>query len=127
MEYQGYVDSAYYKDSYKGTIIPEDVLEQRLMLASHDIDSLTYNRIVRTSFDKLTKFQQSIIKKSVCMHADFIYQFGDYINSPISGYSAGTISVSFKDLNIAGQNGVMTTKSTFAMLKQTGLTVRLFA
>lgn len=125
MEYQVYVDSDYYKGSFKGSIIPEDVLEQRLMLASHDIDSLTYNRINKVGFDNLTDFQQDLIKKSVCMHADFHYQYGDFLDSPITGYSAGMTSVSFEKLNVEGQNGVSTSKGVFSLLKQTGLTVRL--
>lgn len=121
-----YADVTYYKNSYKGTIIPDEELEQRLNRASRDIDSLTYNRIVKSGFDKLTSFQQGVIRDCVCQHADFIQQYGPMIDSPISGYSAGSTSVSFKDLNVSGQNGVFTTQSTFQLLKQTNLTSRLF-
>lgn len=121
-----YVDVNYYKGTHKGILIPDDVIEHRLKKASHDIDSLTYNRIKKVGFDELTEFQQNIIRESVCAHADFSYQYGDFLDSPIAGYSAGMTSVSFKDLNIDGQNGVATTKSIFSLLKQSGLTVRLF-
>lgn len=125
MEYVGYVDVQYYKDNFKGTI-PDDVLEQSLVMASHDIDSLTYNRIIKFGFSKLTKFQQDIIKKSVCLHADFIYEYGDFINLPITGYSAGMTSVSFQKGSVIGQNGVTTQKSVLSILKQSGLMVGVF-
>lgn len=126
MEHQGYVDSQYYKDTYSGVTISDDVLEQRLIMASHDIDSLTYNRILKVGFDNLTNFQKEIIQKSVCLHADFLHQYGEFLDLPISSYSAGSTSVGFKELKIEGQNGVATTHRVFTLLKQTGLTVRLF-
>lgn len=123
-----YVDVDYYKNTFKGSIIQSDSveLERRLKKASRDIDGLTYNRITKKGFDNLTNFQKEIIKESVCMHADFDFQFGGLIESPLSGYTAGTTSVSLRDLNISGQNGIATSRSTFNLLKQSGLTVRLF-
>ncbi len=121
-----YVDAKYYKDTFKGDLIPDDVIERWLEDASADIDSLTYNRIKRVGFENLTEHQKNIIQKSVCMHADFSYQYGDWLDSPISSYSAGTTSVSIKDMNIAGQNGIMTSKKVFTYLKQSALTQRLF-
>ena len=121
-----YVDASFYKDTFKGTLIPDDVLEHRLMMASHDIDSLTYNRIVKKGIDNLTPFQKEMVKKSICLHAEFLHQYGEFIESPISGYSAGTTSVTFKQGSIAGQDGVATSAKVFKLLSQTGLTVGAF-
>lgn len=120
-----YVDATYYKDIYLGTIIPVDQRDKALKDASRDIDSLTYNRITSTGFNNLTDFQKNIIKEVTCLHADFKSQYGDFLDSPISGYGAGSTSVSLKSTGIAGQNGISTSKQVYAMLKQTGLMTRL--
>ncbi len=61
-----YADTTYYQSIYKGQTIPNDEIEQKLKEASGHIDTLTYNRIVGKGFEKLTKFQQDIIKEVVC-------------------------------------------------------------
>lgn len=121
-----YVDVEYYKETFKGTSIPDDVLKQRLELASHDIDSLTYNRIVKKEFKNLTTFQQKIVQTAVCLHAEFLHSYGDFIESPLAGYSAGTTSVSFKSDNTFNQNGTVTSQRVANILKQSGLMVRAF-
>lgn len=121
-----YVDVDYYKEAFKGTSIPDDVLEQRLTLASHDIDSLTYNRIVKKDFDNLTTFQKKIVQTAVCLHAEFLQDYGSFIESPLAGYSAGTTSVSLKSDNTFNQNGTVTSQRVANILKQSGLMVRLF-
>lgn len=121
-----YADVTYYAETYKGTMIPETEREKYLNIASMDIDSLTYNRIGgAVGFALLSPFQQAIVKESVCLHAEFIYQYGEFLDSPISGYSAGSTSVSLKG-SIAGQNGVSTSRMVYRILKQTGLMTRLF-
>ena len=121
-----YADVTYYAQTYKGTMIPETEREKYLNIASMDIDSLTYNRIGgEAGLALLSPFQQSIVKESVCLHAEFIYQYGEFLDSPISGYSAGSTSVSLKG-SIAGQNGVSTSRMVYRILKQTGLMTRLF-
>lgn len=120
-----YADATYYKDTYLGTMVPEDQRDKALKDASRDIDSLTYNRITAVGFNNLTEFQKNIIKEVTCLHADFKSQYGDFLDSPISGYGAGSTSVSFKPTGIAGQNGISTSKQVYAMLRQTGLMTRL--
>ncbi|MHB8061259.1 MAG: head-tail connector protein, partial [Ruminiclostridium sp.] len=66
----------------------------------------------------LTTFQQDRVKKAVCAHADFIYQYGPYLNMPISGYSAGSISLSFKSVEVGG---IKTSEEVTNLLKATGL------
>ena len=120
-----YADATYYKDIYLGTLIPDDHRDKALKDASRDIDSLTYNRITSAGFNNLTDFQKNIIKEVTCLHADFIHQYGDFLDSPISGYGAGSTSVSLKASSVAGQNGISTSKQVYAMLRQTGLMTRL--
>lgn len=116
-----YVDSAYYKEEFKGKIIDDDTLENRLERASDQIDTITYNRIIGLEFKNLSPFQQDKIKKAVCLHAEFIEQYQEYINMPLSGFSAGSTSVSF---NANKVNGITTTQEVLNYLKQTGLTCR---
>jgi len=120
-----YADVTYYKDTYLGTLIPEDQRAKALKDASRDIDSLTYNRITSIGFNNLTEFQKTIIQEVTCLHADFKHQYGDFLDSPITGYGAGSTSVSFKTTGVAGQNGISTSKQVYAMLRQTGLMSRI--
>lgn len=117
-----YVDYKYYKDTYKGTLDEETVLKL-LEEASDEVDKLTYGRIRRKGFNNLTDYQQGLIKKAVCYQADFINKYGEYLNMPIDGYSAGGISLSFNKDN-QGAGGVIADKKTLDYLSQTGLTVR---
>lgn len=113
-----YVDEAYYTD-FSGQI--EKKLNSKLERASDQIDALTFNRIVGIGFNNLTEFQKDKIKKAVCLHANFMDQYGEYIDMPLSGFSAGSTSVSF---NANKVNGVTTTQEVLNYLKQTGLTCR---
>ena len=113
-----YVDEVYYND-FSGQI--EEKLNSKLERASDQIDALTFNRIVGIGFDNLTEFQKDKVKKAVCLHANFMDQYGEYIDMPVSGFSAGSTSVSFNANKI---NGVTTTQEVLNCLKQTGLTCR---
>ena len=122
-----YADATFYSNTFKGSMIPEDELEKQLNLASMDIDSLTYNRIGgETGLAMLTPFQKAMVEQAVCLHAEYMYEYGSFLDSPLGGYSAGSTSVSLKNTGIAGQNGVNTSRRVFNILRQTGLTVRLF-
>ncbi|MPM69987.1 hypothetical protein SDC9_116935 [bioreactor metagenome] len=116
-----YVDSTYYKEIFGGTILSEESINQKLERASDQVDTLTYNRINAKGFNNLTSFQQDKVKKAVCIHAEFIEQYGAYIDMPLSGFSAGSTSVSF---NANKVNGITTTQEVLNYLKQTGLTCR---
>ena len=115
-----YIDINYYKEEFKGSIADEYNLNR----AQDDIDALTFNRIVKKGFENLTPFQQGKIKDAVCLHAEFLTQYSDMIESPLSGYSAGSTSVSFKAVTNVG--GINTTKRVISLLDSTGLTTRLF-
>ncbi|MBU5439494.1 hypothetical protein KQI42_15875 [Tissierella sp. MSJ-40] len=117
-----YVDYEYYKNEYKGNL-DEDTATKLLEESSDQVDRLTYGRIRRKGFSNLTEYQQEMIKKAVCYQADFISNYGEYLNIPIDGYSAGGISLSFSKDN-QGAGGVIADKKTLDYLSQTGLTVR---
>lgn len=114
-----YVDEAYYS-AFSG-LITDDKLDSKLEKATDQINSLTYNRIVGVGFNNLTPFQQDKVKKAVCLHADFVEKYGEYIDMPLSGFSAGSISVNF---NANKVNGITTTQEVINYLNQTGLTCR---
>lgn len=113
-----YVDEEYYND-FSGLITEK--LDNKLEKATDQINSLTYNRIHGIGFDNLTPFQQDKIKKAICVHADFIEQYGSYIDMPLSGFSAGSVNVSFNAQKI---NGVTTTQEVLNYLNSTGLSCR---
>lgn len=113
-----YADAEYYRNTYGGTAIPNEELTRQLEKASDQIDSMTFNRIVSAGIDGLTEFQRSRVKKAVCAHADFQYQYGPYLDMPVIGYSAGSISLSFKTV-VTG--GIKTSEEVINLLKTTGL------
>jgi hypothetical protein len=117
-----YVDETYYKENYLGTLDTED-LAKRLKEASQQVDMLTFNRIRGKGFDNLTSFQQSVIKEVICQHVDFVYENQDMIDSVLQSYSINGVSMSFgQSWNIEVMNGVAMKRSTYELLKQTGLT-----
>ena len=119
-----YADINYYQNTYKGEI-PQDEIEKRLEEASLHIDSLTYNRIVGRKFENLTNFQQDIIRKVTCKLADFEYENEDVIKSVLSNYSINGVSMGISTSgNVYTQNGVVISRSDYALLSQTGLTCR---
>ena len=86
---------------------------------------MTYNRIVGKGFEKLTKFQQDIIKEVVCKLADFEYENADLLKSPLNSYSINGVSASFNaSWNVQIQNGIAIPKDNYCLLQQTGLTCR---
>lgn len=111
---------------YGKGLIPADGLERALTRASDQINGLTYNRIVARGFDSLTPFQQEQIKKAVCLQADFVHQYGDYLNTPMTGFSAGSISWSFGESGfVQGAGGVATSQEVMGLLLPTGLANRV--
>lgn len=111
-----YLDPSEYTGS-----IPADQLEERLKRACRDIDSLTFNRIVRAGFENLTEFQQGIIKEAVQLHADFCYDNAELMDSPLSSYAINGVSMSFDRSKIVTQDGVTTSNEVYGLLLQTGL------
>lgn len=120
-----YADITYYKDTYKGSSIPDEALEGALRQASRHIDTLTYNRIVGAGFDHLTQFQQDIIKEVCCTLADFEYENEEMLNSVLQSYAINGVSMTFGEgWNLVCENGVAMKRDTYELLSQTGLCCR---
>ena len=104
-----------------------DDIENALVTASRHIDTLTFNRILGLGgFDKLTPFQQDVIKEVVCKQALFEWENADEINSVISAYSINGVSVKFGDgWNIIVTNGIPMPSFLYSFLQQTGLCCRV--
>ena len=126
MSYKPYVSKEEYKDSYNGSVIPDEELERALRQASRHIDSLTFNRIVAAGFDHLTVFQQETIKEVVCMQADFEYENADEINTILSSYSINGVSAQFgSSWNVFMEKGIAMKRDVYSLLTQTGLCCRI--
>lgn len=110
-------------DEYSGNI-PTEELEARLKRACRDIDSLTFNRIVKAGFDNLTEFQQGLIKEAVQLHTDFCHDNAELLDSPLSAYSINGVSMSFDKSRIVSEGGVTTSSEVYSLLMQTGLCYR---
>lgn len=99
-------------------LIPQDELEKALVKAERDIDHLCFGRIKGKGFDKLTSYQQQLIREAVCLQADYVKQYGAYINSPLKGYSAGSTKVELADVTYGG---ISTSQEVINLLEDTGL------
>lgn len=110
-------------DEYSGDI-PQQELESRLRRACRDIDSFTFNRIVRKGFENLTDFQQKLIKEAVMIHTNFCYENAELLNSPLSSYSISGVSMSFDRSKIVTVGGITTSSEVYGLLMQTGLCSR---
>ena len=126
MAYVPYITPEYYKETYKGSMVPDDDLEKALRQASRHIDSLTYNRIVGRGFSNLTEFQQEVIREVVCLQADFEYENADEINTILSSYSINGVSAQFgSSWNVFTDKGIAMKRDVYSQLSQTGLWCRL--
>lgn len=117
-----YVDYEYYKNTFKGEL-DETTVTKLLDESSDQVDRLTYGRIRRNGFNNLTEYQQEQIKKAVCYQAEFINNYGDYLNTPLNGFSIGDVNLSFSEKN-QGAGGIVADRKALDCLFQTGLTSR---
>lgn len=119
--YTAYVtESEYAEMGYE--VIPSDDLGRYLIQASRNIDTLTFNRIVAKGFDKLTTFQQELVKEVVCRQANFLYVNEDAISSIIDSYSINGVSMKFgTGFNVVVEGGLPIQNDVYSLLKQTGL------
>ena len=116
-----YVTTQEYTDlGYRA--IPSASIEKFLHEASRNVDTLTFNRIVAIGFDKLTQFQQGIIKEVVCKQAEFLYDNQDAIASILDSYSINSVTMKFgSGFNVDVSEGVPIQNTVYSILKQTGL------
>lgn len=107
-------------EEYTGNI-PAAEQEQRLEQACRDIDSLTFDRIVKIGFANLTEFQRELVKEAVQLHADFCYDNAELLDSPLAAYAINGVSMSFDRSKIVDTGGVTTSSRVYSLLLQTGL------
>lgn len=117
-----YVDYEYYSNVYKGSL-DENTATKLLEEASDQVDRLTYGRIRKRGFNNLTEYQKEMIEKAVCHQVDFLANYGDYLSSPLDGFSIGDVSLTFGKEN-QGPGGIIADKKTLDYLAQTGLSTR---
>lgn len=122
-----YADFKFYIEEYLNNTDIEELsqkdIEKGLREAAYDIDNICYGRIRAIGFDNLSEYQQELIKMANCYQKDFKKQYGNYLDTPLAGYSAGDISLSFKNEN-KSPNGIYGDKKVFDLLDRTGLTTR---
>lgn len=118
-----YADVNYYCNTYAGNIADKAQIENNLLLATCDIDRLTFSRIKKIGFDNLSREKQELIKRACCMQAD--YCFGsEENNNNISSYTAGNVSVSYDTTRRTTVQIENVSKSAYKLLKAAGLTHR---
>ena len=86
-----YADVTYYKNVYKGNIVPDSDIEKYLQRASDSVDIVTFMRLKDLS---LGEFQETRVKMAVCYQADYLYQYENFLDLGAKGYSIGDVSVS---------------------------------
>lgn len=120
-----YADSTYYKNDFKGSLVPDDQLEHRLASASDDVDSITLNRIGgEDRLLLLTPFQQGKIQRATCLQAEFQQEYGELLNNPLSSYGINGVSMQWDRSVLVQYGNIFTTNAVLSLLRQTGLTYR---
>lgn len=119
--YQPYVTPTEYATLGYSTV-PAEKLPEFVTTASRNVDTLTFNRIVAIGFDKLTAFQQELVKDVVCKQASFLYENADAIASILDKYSINGVSMEFgSGFNVVIEGGLPIQSTVYSLLKQTGL------
>lgn len=118
---KSYADIDYYQNSFIGEkiISDEEEISRSLILASRKIDDITYYRIVKVGFDKLTKFQQEKVREAICFQANYIYE-NSVETSDIVSYSVIDINVSVGKADTIASRLDMS-EMAYSSLKPTGL------
>ena len=73
-------------------------------------------------FNRLTPFQQELVKEVICLQADFEVENEDEINTILSSYSINGVSAQFGNgWNVYTDKGVAIKRDVYTILCQTGL------
>ena len=117
----------YYTGNYDHKIkVPDTDIDTATYEASRHIDSLTFNRIIGRGYDNLTDFQKEVLDMVCAKQAEFEYENAELLQSVLSSYSINGVSMGLdaNGWNLMVQNGVVMQRSTYDILKQTGLCCR---
>lgn len=125
--YTAYVTAQRYTELGYNTIplTPVGTLDKTLKEASRNVDTLTFNRIVRVGFDKLSEFQKEVVEEVVCRQADFLYENEAAISSVLDSYSINGVAMQFGTGFNVMMDGVPIQRNVYSLLEQTGLCCRL--
>ena len=85
-----YVDEADYMALTDGSQ-PYDA--QRILQAEDEVNDLCFGRIAAIGFEHLTEFQRRRVQKAVCLHAVFLAQYADMLQSPLASYGINGVSI----------------------------------
>lgn len=122
-----YVDYAYYRDTYKGSVLTADNADRYLSRASFDANNLTFGRIESKGFDNLSDFRKDSIREAVCLQADFLAENSDMLETYLSQYSINGVSMQFgSSWNLHIESGVAMPESCYQILAGTGMCYRGF-
>jgi hypothetical protein len=110
------VTSAYYAETFKGSLIPEDERDSTLQIAELQLNDLTRNRI---SSDLASTLLEKA-KAAICYQADFHYQNGGDMGN-VSGFSVDGLSVSYQQ----GASLKHISENARLLLKSAGLISRI--
>lgn len=89
--------------------------------AEDNINVLTFDRITKIGFDNLTDFQKSIVKRAAFMQIKFLNDRAELIDTPLTNYSIGSVSMSFDKSGLVCLGGVTTTREVYGILLRSGL------
>ena len=90
-----YADTAFYTDTYGGTLSADGTLTVLLSRASDDIDRAVYGRIgALGGFSALTSFCQKQVQLAVCAQADYLSETDGLRDLPgLTRYEIGDVNV----------------------------------
>lgn len=90
----GYVTAEFYKGTYHGNSIPDDILQDQLDKASMDVDVYTRMKIKQLGgFENLSAYEKNCVQLAVCSQAEYLYTKASM--EGLSSYSIGDVSASF--------------------------------
>lgn len=103
----------------------EGEAERWLRRASHDVDTLTFNRIRAGGFDRLSEFQRELVTEATCRLAAWELENAGLLDSPLSSYSINGVSAQFGETaGVTVRDGVIIPRRLYRLLEQTGLCCR---
>ena len=116
-----YVNSEFYKETYKGTLISDEELDKMLKEASQKIDVLTFNRIKKIGFENCSEYEKEIIQEVVCQIADFYKENEEDLKTLLNEYSLNGVTMKFgqSNNNIINVNGITILRSAYQLLSTT--------
>lgn len=107
-----YADVTFYKNIYKGNVVPDEQLPKYLERASDSIDVITYQRLGGRS---LSTFQEKQVRMAVCYQVDYLFQYETILELNPTSYSIGDVSVAMDKYG-----GKLYSKQMLECLRTTG-------